>query len=399
MGGGGVVSLGTWGIVGATPAGGGGVDPWDVTWPLKYSVPVAGIVPSRWSGSVKVSGGGSASGRTFLSPTSAVWFPTTIRRIHLRAGVTTARTSSKVKLFRRNGSAWDLVSEQAFVPENLSPLESHIVLSTPWVAQRGDVLGLFLGQNAEISVGDYGVFDTPFDTGDATGTGNTFGSSITQDMHMAAYGDSPFAVFTGDSIFGGHTDWRTPFDTYAVGAITQAPGGDSDFDVSQVVGTSLGFEAANFSRGSQTFAWGVSTGVPLSLQMNPHTLVLGFGVNDVAGGRTWAAVEADLDSIRTLADTAGTPNLMVCEILPWTNGDDTDAGTIRTWNANLATWCAANDAVLIEAHDALGQTRGSTGELDDLNSSYDKDGVHLTAAGVAAYGAVIAAAVTAAVGA
>jgi hypothetical protein len=76
-------------------------------------------------------------------------------------------------------------------------------------------------------------------------------------------------------------------------------------------------------------------------------------------------------------------------LLPWTNGSDGQAGTVRTWNANLAVWCAANGAHLIECHDPMGQVRISTGELDDMKTAYNQDGVHLSTVGVDALAQII----------
>lgn len=129
--------------------------------------------------------------------------------------------------------------------------------------------------------------------------------------------------------------------------------------------------------GSQTFAWVNSTGMPAAVATNPQAILIHCGVNDISDGRTWAQVESDLDGIK--AQWSGV--LFISEILPWTNGTDEQNVTVRTWNDNLATWCAANDATLIATHDAMGQVRVSTGELDDLKTIYDSDGVHPTSAG------------------
>lgn len=92
---------------------------------------------------------------------------------------------------------------------------------------------------------------------------------------------------------------------------------------------------------------------------------------------------------------AGT-SLFVNEILPYTSGNDTQAATIRTLNANYATWCAENGATLIQCHDAMGQVRASTGELDDLATAYNHDGAHLTTAGVDKLAEIVAQALLAA---
>jgi len=106
------------------------------------------------------------------------------------------------------------------------------------------------------------------------------------------------------------------------------------------------------------------------------------GVNDIAGSRTWNQVSADLDAIYALC---GTVPMFVDEILPDTNFNDTQAATIRTFNANYAAWAVCKDTVrIVPCWSALGQTRVATGLGDDLNSAYDSgDGVHPNAAGAA----------------
>ena len=91
-------------------------------------------------------------------------------------------------------------------------------------------------------------------------------------------------------------------------------------------------------------------------------------------------MEADLNTIR--AAVAGTIDLFINELLPAQGRNNTDAAKSRTWNANLAAWCSANNAILISCHDAMGQIRTTTGYLDDLLDEYNYDDVHLTQSGV-----------------
>jgi hypothetical protein len=70
--------------------------------------------------------------------------------------------------------------------------------------------------------------------------------------------------------------------------------------------------------------------------------------------------------------------------MPWTAGNDAQAAVIRAFNVNYAAWCETNAASLIHCHDAMAQVRPSTGKLDDMKTTYNYDGVHLTTAGLAA---------------
>lgn len=130
--------------------------------------------------------------------------------------------------------------------------------------------------------------------------------------------------------------------------------------------------------GNQTYAWVLSTGVPNAIAAGAESILIHCGVNDVSTSRTWGQIESDLDDIKALLTGQ---ELFISEILPWTNGSDAENATIRTFNTNFAVWAAANGVTLISTHDQVGQIRVSTGELDDLKTIYDLDGVHLTAGG------------------
>lgn len=132
----------------------------------------------------------------------------------------------------------------------------------------------------------------------------------------------------------------------------------------------------NLGRGNQTFAWVLSTGIPQCLLASPKAIVIHCGVNDVNTGRTWSSIESDLDGIRALVPR--TTHLIIDEILPWTAGTSGNATTIRTFNANLATWCLDNHATLVRCHDLFRDPANP----DGLLPAYDQDGVHLTTQGV-----------------
>jgi hypothetical protein len=126
-----------------------------------------------------------------------------------------------------------------------------------------------------------------------------------------------------------------------------------------LIGSSL-LEYQNHAGAGTTYAWTLATGIVSAIAAQPSAILI----------------------------LVTTPQLLIAEILPWTAGTDDQAATLRTWNTNLAAWCAANSATLIPCHDAMAKTRVSTGHLDDLATAYDDDGVHLTQAGVDAYAAI-----------
>ena len=205
---------------------------------------------------------------------------------------------------------------------------------------------------------------------------------------IEAIGVAPFLVSFGDSIAMGANSFSGHFDAIM--------GGDPEHQPGYQVAKSLNWGFENQSDGSQTWAWaatniGYATGDHASvIDRDVSVIWLHFGVNDIAAGRSWVDVEADMDAVLAAID----PNTRVylTEILPWTSSTTPQANTVREWNVNYAAWCSGNRVELIACHDAMAQIRPSTGELDDLQAAYDDDGIHLTSSGVSAFASLIAAA-------
>ncbi len=292
----------------------------------------------------------------------------------------------KFKVFRPNGSNYDFVgqSENITVPTLIGPMAYQLV--TPIACRPGDVFGFYstakLGIKAEtVTTG------VRYAAGDVSTT-NAF-ATLLNDYHLAiaALGAIPYIAGTGDSILEGQTTWLSFYDVGPAGTIVHEP-----WYQMRLLAPDAFLPYQNHCDGAQTFAWVLSTGVVSALATGAKYIWIGAGVNDVQTGRTWAAVLSDLNAIKVLfdaANTTGSRQLMINEILPWTAGTDGNAATIRTFNTNLAAWCVTNNATLVVCHNAMGQIRGSTGQLDDLLTAYDADGVHLTQAGISALAALM----------
>lgn len=302
-----------------------------------------------------------------------------IRRITVN--VTVAGTGIKFKLFRKNGAAYDFVSEtQTFVVS--SPGTITFDLTAPMACIPGDIVGYYISGGVKVGAKAGGL--TRYVVADVIGS-SAFGTTSANTSNLIALGISPYLVVTGDSIAEGYPGYESFYDTGPTGF---TPTNDPATILRNLINGSQigGFETQNHGDGGRTFSWIVTTGIVSALATLPGAVLIQCGVNDVNTGRSWAQVEANLDSIRSLVPA--TTRLYIREILPWTNGDDAQAATIRTWNASIATWCASNNATLIVCHDAMGQVRISTGEIDDLLAAYDQDGVHLNLAGYTALAAI-----------
>lgn len=198
-------------------------------------------------------------------------------------------------------------------------------------------------------------------------------------MQIKVYMNPPVYSTVGDSILAGWYGYRTWIDTTF--QFSGNPTNQVSFQLWNLYG--IGGYGKNYSRGSQLWDYGSVTALGEILRDKPLKIIAGFGINDIINFRSWSDVQTNLTSIRSQYGT--TNQLYITEIPPWACSD-AQALTVRQWNTNIAVWCLTNSAICIKSHDTLASTRASTGQLDNLNPTYDGgDGIHLNAAGINAY--------------
>lgn len=199
-----------------------------------------------------------------------------------------------------------------------------------------------------------------------------------------AEGQYPLLVVTVDSIAEGHGS-SFPYHSF----YHEGPSGNPNHEIWYLLSRKItGLTYENFAKGSTTFEWVQATALPDILKRNPRIILIHTGVNDINLGRSWTDIE---NSLNLISSALTTEILVIDEILPWTAGTDEQADIIREWNENLAIWASTHNAVLIKCHDTIGQVRSSTGEIDDLKSSFaDGSGVHLSNSGVEEMADIIA---------
>lgn len=349
---------------------------------------------SSWGAGSGISGGSVAPGRTFLQtePTTnrlqqSTWI-TRFDFLGYSGGAAPSTNTIKLKLFRPNGAVYDFVSQSESFSNLVTGATNVCNLSTPIFAREGDLPAIFLSYDAApVNIQHVTTLSgatNHYGAGDITSSGwNPTDHLSNFILDVVIYGAPALAGYTGDSLMAGHnvgSSWYPYLDT-ANPTITGTASSAIPFVCWQTNGlTALYLNAAS---GSQTYTWIVSTGGPAITNQQSSIMVVLCGVNDINTGRTWAQVAGNLDSVRLMHPRP--KPLFISEILPWTNGSDAQALTLRTWNTNLAGWCSTNSATMLPMHDALGKIRVSTGYLDDLATAYDQDGVHLKQAGVNAY--------------
>lgn len=364
---------------------------------IHYGAHGAGLPYSEWTNATGVSGGATSPGRTLIFPARSFRQAGTVHKVNLN--VRTYYSSDwKFKVFRWDGSEYDYVGESAFNSFAASTGDHYLELSSPITVQVGDIPGLYMpysaGTKNELNAKlDAATLPMRYTTGDITSS-DSFSSTVGALPSLEALMTTPpFIAIIGDSKAEGHNNggsgsadsYHTEFHNSTV--VNTLPGGVQSseilYELAQLV-SALKYQ--NVGVGSITFAELASTYAAIALAQLPQILLIECGVNDVAASRAWSAVEDDLDTIYSLFLVSGCQLILIDEILPWTNGDATQAATIRTWNSNLATWATGKSGVaIVESHDPMKDPENT----DNMLPAYDFDGIHLTTAGVAALAGII----------
>jgi hypothetical protein len=368
------------GNVFATMADAGGLDQKVLSWIARNQatrVRYGGVDQSTFAADATLSG--AATGRTLISGvvSERIRQAGYIRQVYVQ--VQNNADAIKFKVFRPNGSNYDFVGESELIKPVYTG-KQIIALATPIACHAGDILGVYLAAvNAQIGCKTAtGANSIRYLDTDVTGSNVDFTSTVTDfSMCIDGYGIAPYLTVSGDSIAEGHhtaNNWHSFYDNGPAGLATS----EIMHQLSALVSAPLEYQ--NHAMGGQGMDWVFSIGMVSAVTTQASIYLIHSGVNNIISGQAWSYVEACYDAALALVPAGA--KLFVDEILPWTNGTDGNAATVRSWNASLAAWCITNSVTLIACHDAMGQIRGSTGQLDDLASAYDYDGVHLTQTGV-----------------
>jgi len=354
-------------------------------------VRVGGLLESTWNAT-----NDWHSNRTVIIPRRAIFSKTTINNIRIYPKTVTG-AAWKLKIFRWNTttSLYDFIRESTFTPVGTSA--QTCVLTTPLEADVMDIIGLYIPTGNTIW-SDASTIANPstrnVNSTDVT-TSNAFTGTTDVVPCVDVFGTRPYISIGGDSIISGFNGgsaslYYVPIWGSVLGLKT-IPGGNTLYEPfyysKGLIGSFLSYQ----NHGNTNTKWSdaLSTYVPNLLAAKPNTIVLAWGTNDIMANVTWSTVLGQLDSIKALIDVSTVKKTFICEILPRTQFNDVMAATVRTWNANLAAWCTANNCTLITCHDDMGKIRTSTNQIDDLKTEYNADGTHLTVAGVAKFGEII----------
>lgn len=314
----------------------------------------------------------------------------TITRVRLYAASVTDLTGMYITVWRKDGSTYDLVGESNNIAGSLVAGNfATIDLSTPIAGvQEGDFYGFRMtwGKSSPSGLNLFGRTSqtgvtTYIYAGQAAATDFAWesqsagaGSVVPVELYMQA----PQAVFIGDSIMMGataHTSFLST--TLETGMSTTI-----EYHLSQLTG----YTYQNMGIGAQTTTQMLARFSADVVALKPKLVVINGGVNDIVGGAVTKATflsnwEDMLDAVQAEASIDA---VVVLKILPWTNGTNGQMQTRDAWNADLVTLASGySKAVVVDASSRVGQTRasGDPGNLWDIKTEYDDDGVHFLSAG------------------
>ena len=203
------------------------------------------------------------------------------------------------------------------------------------------------------------------------------GSSALGDLtnDVQSWTNGPYVAFVGDSITAGYPSYHPASDG--------GPSGNTNANVAAQLLTLTGGLVTGTNFGVQGKRWvpsgsyGLAYNVTNAVRTRPKYVFARCGVNDITAGNSWADVLVQMNLVRSIC-VSSNALLVIQDILPRTSGDDVFALTIRTWNSNFTAWASTSGVRRIADHDLFGTNRASTGLRDDLDDSFDYDGLHLT---------------------
>lgn len=172
----------------------------------------------------------------------------------------------------------------------------------------------------------------------------------------------------GDSIAEGH-----PF---LHGPEHGGPHGDSDSQIWHHLVAALGGGYSYYNAGiSFETISNVNARIdPLLESRSPDFVYLHVGINDILKNNSLPEYLSNLNSIFDKTRLAGA-ELIVGQIMPSTKALDRGHEEIKLWNAAIEKWCLENGIKLAPVYQEM--TSFESGDKDDdINRSFDFDGIH-----------------------
>lgn len=340
-----------------------------------------------WSGGLnKVATNGEIGAYFYLNKNnnSIVRINGTITKVKLNLIKGTGTTYVYFRIYRKNGTVYDEVFEENIAPKMSFSGAEEITLNTGCDVKEGDYVSLRLirasttsyktGQTANSLL--YSTSDS-VPTADTGNDFDTICSKLAYTIIVTLYGQAPVGVLIGDSIVSGYYGNASGIEKTILNNPANSIGGqlyllDNNYII-QNMGTAGNDSPSVLARFTAH-----------AVDIKPRFVYLHVGVNDIGYGVV--TKEQYMSNMTSMLDACATNSIIpvVGKILPVTDFSNAQMQTRDDWMTDLQTLVATYEgSVWIDFDADLGKFRagGDAGNLWDLQTEYDYDGVHLTQAG------------------
>ena len=198
---------------------------------------------------------------------------------------------------------------------------------------------------------------------------------------------APLAVGIGDSIIAGHPAHNTYLE--AVRTVDTAIPNQIMYQLNQI---NSDYVYQNMGIGGDDSSETLTRFTKDCINLKPKLALINPSVNDISGGVISKATF--LSNYTTMLDACVTNNIVpvVFKMMPWTSGSNANMQKRDDWMADLQALTATySNSVWVDFDVTIGKFRtgGDVGNLWDIQTAYNADGVHLNLAGYTAAAALI----------
>ena len=386
---------------------------------------LANVVP--WTS--QTAGAGTANFGPTGSHTSVEWIGVghlyrirqngTVRQSKIYVASTSDITEFYLKIWRYNGSTYDLVGQSENLSAQLSVGVSTLTLATGIIAQEGDYVGArviydgaisaanFFSANATSASSGWESYPTQYDEDIV----NTF-SVVDAAPGATAYNwasqtaladkiviqecamDAPVFVSLGDSITSG-SGGSSAFTTSNSSFIDiLMPTTHIEYSYPYHLGTALRYSHQNMGIGGDSVSNMAARFATDVAALHPQFIVIMGGVNDINGGASAESVAANFTTILDAADAAGIIPVVIGTLPEAPHANITAWRKIDTLNGLLEPLVESYGGVFVPPG-TMGQfySGGDANNLWQLKPAYKcaADNVHLSTTGYAALASLVSA--------
>jgi lysophospholipase L1-like esterase len=292
-------------------------------------------------------------------------------------------TSYYFQVWRKDGATYDVIGEEDISASLVINQINTVTLSTPITVQEGDFIGIYIGGDVDDSC--YGVagYTTGlrYDSGSKVSTVNFDWDSkpvLAYVIPIEVFIQAPLIIGIGDSIMAGHTNHYSYIESTFTDDIPNQI-------MYQLAALDANFVYQNMGIGGQNSAQILARFSNDVVDKKPRYVVIMAGVNDLALGVLKATYLTNMTAILDLCSTNSIVPIII-KILPWSNGSNLQLQTRDDWMTDLQSLVATySGAFWVDCDSEIGQFRigGDPGNLWDIQTIYNDDGVHLLLNGYA----------------